>query len=90
MPQYKTIRHLDPQPTIRVYVPNNPRKLEPVRLALKLQTKTMAQLVKSGRRLIKNFLRAKRAENDQALAYFGSRLKQVSAEHRFRVTKKTP
>lgn len=87
--QFKHLRNDYPQPTIRVHVPNNPRKLEPVRLALKLQTKTMSQLVKAGRRLIKNFLRAKAVDNEQAIAYYCARFKQVAAEHRFRITKKT-
>lgn len=60
----------------------------PVKLALKLQKKTMAQLVKAGRRAVKNFLGAKAAGNDKALAYFGSCFKQISAEYRFRINKK--
>lgn len=86
--QFKDLRHLSPQPTIRVYTPNNPRKPAAVKLALKLQRLTMTQLLKAGRRSIKNFLRAKALDNEQAIVYFGARFRQVSAEHRVRVTAK--
>lgn len=86
--QFKHIRHTYPQPTIKVYVPNNPRKPAAVKLALKLQRLTMTQLLKAGRRSIKNFLRAKELDNEQAIRYFGARFRQVSAEHKFRITKK--
>lgn len=86
--QFKELRHTFPQPTVRVYTPNNPKKPAAVKLALKLQRLTMTQLLKAGRRSIKNFLRAKELDNEKAIAYFGARFRQVSAEHRFRVTKK--
>lgn len=88
--KFREIRHTYPQPTIRVYTPNNPRRPAAVKLVLKLQTKTMEQLCRMGRRMINNILRAKVVGNDKALAYFVSCFKQVSAEHRFRITKKTP
>lgn len=60
----------------------------PVKLALKLQKKTMAQICKMGRRLVKKILMARSLDNEPALAYFASRFKQVSAEYRFRIAKK--
>lgn len=85
--KFREIRHTYPQPTIRVFTPDNPRKPAAVKLALKLQTKTMQQLCKLGRRLVKKILMAQ-LDKGSALAYYGARFKQVSAEYRFRITKK--